>query len=142
MGLFDFLGGGGSSTTPSLGDSIGQYIEQLPRLMGATQNIAPQQAQLQLDLLEQFGGPMLGAQHEALSSIFPQTARSGTSGSDGRGMPKFTSERPPTTWMSRRSLPNGWWTWRMRNCRTEPFPMWPREKHTVMEGWRPGPMRV
>lgn len=43
--------------------------------MNTTKNIAPQQGQLQLDMLNQYGIPMAQAQQDYFTKMFPQTSQ-------------------------------------------------------------------
>ena len=59
---------------PTTGESIQEYIKYAPELFDLQQKQAPQEAQQQLDMLQQFGSPMGRAMQEAQSAINPQTS--------------------------------------------------------------------
>ncbi len=74
---------GGSSTTqapaptppsaPSIGSSISEYVQAQPQLFALQQQQAPQEAQQQLDLLQEFGPQFGQAIQDAQAAINPET---------------------------------------------------------------------
>ena len=69
------FGGGGGDEPPSFLDLLSQLPEAAQIGMDTTQQIAPQQAQLQLDLLERYGLPIAAEQKRTFESLYPQTAQ-------------------------------------------------------------------
>ena len=69
-------GGGGDEEgpiLPTLTEVAEMYKEAYPTYFGMTQEYAPKEAQLQLDLLRQYGGPIAQAQYDAAESVYPYT---------------------------------------------------------------------
>jgi hypothetical protein len=74
--LGGMFGGGGDDdeqSPPTLLESLAQFPEAAQLLFGTTQQIAPQQAQLQLDLLKQFGLPIAQQQQDIARELQPFT---------------------------------------------------------------------
>ena len=71
--------GGGQSQpapppTPQAGTSITEFIENQPRLFELQQEQAPQEAQLQLELLQEFGPQLGAAARDAQRAVNPETS--------------------------------------------------------------------
>ena len=73
-GVAGLFGGGGEEEAPSFLDLLSQLPEAAQIGMDTTKQIAPQQAQMQLDLLRQYGLPIAQEQQQAFSQMYPETA--------------------------------------------------------------------
>jgi len=60
--------------TPQAGTSITEFIENQPRLFELQQEQAPQEAQLQLELLQEFGPQLGAAARDAQRAVNPETS--------------------------------------------------------------------
>ncbi len=71
-----YMGGSASPslpTAPSTGQSVSDWANALPQVYQTQMQYAPQQAQQQLDLTQQFATPMAQALQGAQSALYPQT---------------------------------------------------------------------
>jgi hypothetical protein len=59
-------------TAQSYSSSISDYVNAYPQLFSLMQQYAPQEAQLNLDLLNQYGGQTLAAQKAAQEAAYPE----------------------------------------------------------------------
>ena len=76
-------GKGGSTTTvyqptpppqPSTADAISAWVSSMPQVFAQQLQFAPQEAQQQLELLQQYGQPMGAAMRDAQAALYPETA--------------------------------------------------------------------
>lgn len=79
MGFLSDLFGGGDSQDeyvppPSYSQQIDEYIANLPKLISATRQYGPEQAQLQYDLYSQYAPQYAQAQYDTYASVYPETA--------------------------------------------------------------------
>lgn len=60
-------------TQPTTGQSVQDWVNALPQVYQAQQQYAPQQAQQQLDLAQQYSLPLAQVYQNAQSSLYPKT---------------------------------------------------------------------
>lgn len=61
-------------TAPSTGQSVQDWANALPQIFSSQMQYAPQQAQQQVQLAQQYAGPLAQAYKSAQDSLYPQTA--------------------------------------------------------------------
>ena len=73
-GAMGFFGGDGEEDEiPTMGKSVDEWLAQLPKLMGATEQYAPQQAGLQFGLTSEYAPQYAQLQQSMLREIMPET---------------------------------------------------------------------
>ena len=60
---------------PTIGNSISEYVKAVPKLFALQQSQAPQEAALQLRLLQEYGGPLGEAMQAAQRALQPETSQ-------------------------------------------------------------------
>lgn len=88
---------------PTTKESIDAWVKSMPEVFALQQEFAPKEARQQLELLQEYAGPLMQALQSAQQEVYPQTTalQENLSGIAGRGMEEGVPE-----WMREEYLSN------------------------------------